>query len=153
MIADGIPKGLGTHNSNTNNTTIINREMTVAALLHKGVHEDPAVIDAASVLDMATIGGAQAAGLDQRVGSIEPGKRADLVLVDADRPNMTPLHDPVSALVYQTTGAEVDTVIVDGEILLHQGVLTRMTAAEESGLRHEAQLRSRDILRRTGLLA
>jgi cytosine/adenosine deaminase-related metal-dependent hydrolase len=79
------------------------------------------------------------------------GKRADLVLLDTASPSMVPRHDPVSTIVYQASGGEVDTVIVDGEVLLDNRVLTRLPPEMEEELKREAQRRSVDILRRSGL--
>ncbi len=153
MLKAGVTVGLGTDNANCNNSVSVLREASIAALVHKGVTGDPAAITADTVLAMATIDGARAAGLARLIGSIEVGKRADLVLLDAIRPNMVPNHDPVSTVIYQATGAEVDTVIVDGDVLMREGVLTGFPPHFEEELREEAQRRSVDILRRGGLFS
>jgi 5-methylthioadenosine/S-adenosylhomocysteine deaminase len=100
---------------------------------------------------MSTIEGAKTIGRDDLIGSIEPGKRADILILDTARTNMTPLHEPAATIVYQATGAEVDTVIVDGRILLRHGVPTILNAESEAELRAEAQRRSIEIMRRSGI--
>jgi len=98
--------------------------MKTCALLHKSQRWDPTIADAQKVLDMATIDGAKCLGLEREIGSIEKGKRADLVLVRLQEPNMMPIHGPktlVSDLVYSARGSNVDTTIVDGQVLFTRG--------------------------------
>ena len=92
--------------------------MYLAALVPKDAHLDPAVMPPERVLEMATLHGARALGLEDEIGSLEPGKRADLVLFDLDLPEWRPLLDPVNTLVYSASGASVRTVLVDGRVLL-----------------------------------
>ena len=98
------------------------REMGLLALVHKGIHEQPQCISADDALRMVTRGGAQALGLP--CGSIEVGKKADLALLNLDAPSLTPLGNPVAALVYAANGSEVDTVIIDGKVVLRHRELT-----------------------------
>jgi 5-methylthioadenosine/S-adenosylhomocysteine deaminase len=97
--------------------------MDMAAKLHKVALLDPCVMDARTTLRMATIEGAKAIGLDTVTGSIEKGKRADIILVDTDRPHMTPMYDPYSGLVYSAKAADVNLVMVDGRVLVRDGKL------------------------------
>src|SRR5262249_44769631 len=97
---------------------------------------DPLAIPAAVALEMATIGGARALKLDHLVGSLEPGKRADVVIIDLDEDNLVPLYDPVSHLAYAVEAADVRTVIVDGRIVLRDGVLT---TADEREIRRQVR--------------
>ena len=90
----------------------------MASLLHKLQSGDPCVVDAATSLEMATIGGARAIGLEAMIGSLEPGKRADLIVVSMTAPRQTPMYEPISHLVYTTRGDDVDTTIVNGRILM-----------------------------------
>jgi cytosine/adenosine deaminase-related metal-dependent hydrolase len=152
MLSVGITVGLGTDNANCNDSTSMLREMTLAALLHKGVARDAGAITAEQVLQMATIGAARAIGEDSRIGSIEKGKRADIVLIDTQKIHMTPLHSVIAGLVYQANGSEVDTVIVDGQVLVERGNVTFMSIEEEAKLRLEAQQRSVELMARIGLL-
>ena len=121
MIKLGIPVGLGTDGAASNNRLDIWSEMKLAAILHKGVTRDPIVIPADTALAMATIEGARALGMGDEIGSLEVGKRADLILVDTKRSHLAPLHDPVSLLVYAATKDDVSAVMIDGKWLVQEG--------------------------------
>lgn len=114
----GLRLGLGTDGCASNNTLDMFREMTTAAKLHKVHRLDSTAAEAAHVLGMATRGGAEALGLGTLIGSIETGKRADLIVVDTARPHLTPMYSPVSHAVYAMTGADVRHVMVDGRLLV-----------------------------------
>lgn len=116
MIDIGMAVGLGTDGSASNNDLDLFSEMDTAAKLHKVAKMDPCVMDARTTVQMATIHGAKALGLDKVIGSIEKGKRADIILVDTDKPHLTPLFDPYSALVYAAKSSDVSLVMVDGVI-------------------------------------
>ena len=118
-------------------------EMKFAALINKIHKLDPVAVSARSALRMATINGAQALGLGDEIGSIEVGKRADLVLVDLKKPHFTPLHDVVSHLVYSGVGSDVDTVLVDGEILMQE---RKVLTLDEDEVMRKAQEASEDLL-------
>jgi 5-methylthioadenosine/S-adenosylhomocysteine deaminase len=148
MIKKGVKVGLGCDGAPCNNTYDMLREMRIASLLQKARLLNPAVMPAEQVLEMATINGARALGVDNEVGSIEVGKRADLILIDTNRPSMTPLFDPVSAVVYGATGEDVETVMVDGEILMQNRIVS--TIDEERVLR-QAQSRGMELLERVGI--
>jgi len=124
MWAAGVPVGLGTDGPASNNSLDMFDTMKTCALLHKSQRWDPTIADAQKVLDMATIDGAKCLSLEKEIGSIEKGKRADLVLVRLREPNMMPIHGArtlVSDLVYSARGSNVDTTIVDGHILFTEG--------------------------------
>jgi cytosine/adenosine deaminase-related metal-dependent hydrolase len=106
------------------------REMKLAAIIHKAVTLDPLIVPAETVLEMATINGAKALGLEHEIGSLEVGKKADLIVIDLERLHTTPSLNPVSTLVYAATGGEVDTVMVDGNIVVAQGQLLSMDEHE-----------------------
>ncbi len=114
----GVDVGLGTDGAASNNDLDMFEAMRMASLLHKLQSGDPRVVDAATSLEMATIGGARAIGLEAMIGSLEPGKRADLIVVSMTAPRQTPMYDPISHLVYTTRGDDVDTMIVNGRILM-----------------------------------
>lgn len=121
MFEAGIPVGLGTDGAASNNALDMFETMKVCALLHKVHRWDPTVLNAQNVLDLATIGGAKALGVEHEIGSLVEGKRADIILVDANSPNMNPVYggDTVIAdLVYSASSANVDTTIVDGQVLM-----------------------------------
>jgi 5-methylthioadenosine/S-adenosylhomocysteine deaminase len=136
MLRAGVLVGLGTDGAASNNGLDLLAEIQMAALVHKGVRLDPLAVPAAAALEMATIGGARALKLDRLVGSLEPGKRADVVIINLDEDNLVPLYDPVSHLAYAIETADVRTVIVDGRIVLRDGVLT---TADEREIRRQVR--------------
>lgn len=117
MLAAGIPVGLGTDGCASNNRLDMFFEMDLCAKLHKVKNLDPTILPAEVVLKMATIGGAGVLGLEKDIGSLEPGKKADVVLIDCRQPHLQPFYSP-DLLVYGATGADVVTVIIDGKILV-----------------------------------
>jgi 5-methylthioadenosine/S-adenosylhomocysteine deaminase len=119
LIQKGIAVGLGTDGSASNNDLDMFGEMGTAAKLHKVIQMDSTVMDAKTVLKMATINGAKALGLEDRVGSIEPGKLADLIIVDTRKPHLAPMHSYYSQLVYAASGADVKTSIIGGRVVMH----------------------------------
>jgi 5-methylthioadenosine/S-adenosylhomocysteine deaminase len=96
---------------------------------------------------MATIGGAHAVGLEKEIGSIEPGKKADIAILDFNNAFMTPIHHPVSAIVYSALGHEVSSVLIDGRFVMRDGVVTGVNEAE---VRRTAQAHADDLARRSG---
>ncbi len=96
---------------------------------------------------MATIDGARAVGLEAEIGSIEAGKKADLVVLDYDNAFMTPIHHPVSAIVYSALGNEVTSVMIDGRFVMRDGVVT---GVNEAAVRRQAQISADDLARRAG---
>lgn len=130
LLRRGIGVGLGSDGPNCGGGGPLFEVMKLAACVHRiGEPDGDRWVSAKDAFRMATIGGARALGLGAEIGSIEPGKRADLVLLDADAPSLVPLNDPVRQLVYGETGQAVDTVIVNGEIVLDGGRPTRFDPA------------------------
>jgi 5-methylthioadenosine/S-adenosylhomocysteine deaminase len=117
-LAAGVPVGLGTDGAASNNDLDMFEAMRFAALLHKLHVHDPKAMPAPVVLEMATRQGARALGLEKQIGSLEPGKRADVIIVSMSSARQTPMYDPVSHLVYATHGDDVLTVIVNGKTLM-----------------------------------
>ncbi|NOZ76369.1 MAG: amidohydrolase family protein [Euryarchaeota archaeon] len=113
----GIQVSLATDGAASNNTLDMFETMKMTALLHKVTSGDASAVPAGTVLEMATAGGARALGMEE-IGSLEVGKRADIVLVNTKVPNLTPFTNPVSHLVYAARSSDVDTVMVDGRILM-----------------------------------
>ena len=129
LLDEGISVSLGADGAACNNRLDMFTEMRTAALLQKALH-GPEVLPAGRVLRMATIDGARAIGLDSEIGSLEAGKRADLALVRLDRLHATPVSDVVSALVYSAEAHDVDTVIVDGRLLMRDRKLLSIDERE-----------------------
>jgi 5-methylthioadenosine/S-adenosylhomocysteine deaminase len=118
LLTAGAALGLGTDGAASNNQIDLFGEIDAASLIHKAVRLDPRVVPASATVAMATIGGARALGLDHLIGSLEVSKRADVVLLDLDADNLIPLYNPLSHLAYAARGANVRTVLVDGQIVL-----------------------------------
>lgn len=135
MRAAGINVALGTDGAASNNRLDMFQEMRTAALLAKAQSGRADALPARAVLEMATLGGARALGLEDRIGSIEPGKAADLVAVNLSDLALSPIYDPISHLVYAAGREDVSHVWVGGELLVSEGRLTR---AREGDLRARA---------------
>jgi len=118
MQARGISVSLGTDGCASNNDLDLFLEMDTAAKIHKVATMDPTVMDARQVVQMATLNGARALGLEDRIGSIEVGKAADLIILDLNQPHLTPMYNPFSHLVYAVSGADVLTSIINGKVVM-----------------------------------
>jgi 5-methylthioadenosine/S-adenosylhomocysteine deaminase len=130
MLAAGVRVGLGTDGAASNNDLDMIGEMGSAARLHKVAALDPTAAPARAVLRMATQGGADALHMGERIGSLEAGKRADLIVLDASGPNALPLFDPTSHVVYSARADAVETVLVDGVVLMHRRRLRTLDTEE-----------------------
>jgi cytosine/adenosine deaminase-related metal-dependent hydrolase len=148
MLASGVNVALGCDGGPSNNDYDLIREMKLAAILHKAVTLDPLIVPAESVLEMATINGARALGLEHEIGSLEVGKKADLIVVDLERLHTTPSMNPVSTLVYAATGGEVDTVVVDGRIVVRDHQLLTM---DEYEIMAQARQHANALYKRAGI--
>lgn len=148
MRARGIGVSLGADGAACNNRLDMFDEMRLAATL-QAERQGPGALPARDVLWMATRGGARALGLDAEIGSIEPGKRADLILVRADAPHLLPGPDPWSTLVYAARGTDVELTMVDGRVLVEGGVPTGLDGA---AVADEARRSARTLMSRAGLL-
>ncbi len=118
LLAAGVAVGLGTDGCASNNDLDLFGEMDTVAKLHKVHRLDPTVLGAETVLHLATMGGARVLGVADRIGSLEPGKRADIIVVDTRQPHLTPLYHPVSHLVYAARGADVRHTVIDGRVVM-----------------------------------
>ena len=137
MRARGITVSLGADGAACNNRLDMFDEMRLSGVL-QAMRLHPGALPAADVLWMATRSGARTLGLEDDIGSIEPGKRADLIIVDRDRPHLQPGPDPYSTLVYSARGSDVRTTVVDGEVLVDEFAPTRVDRAEISVKAREA---------------
>src|SRR5438034_993297 len=129
MRARGITVSLGADGAACNNRLDMFEEMRLAAVL-QAMRKQPGVLPAREVLWMATRAGARTLGLDHDIGSLDVGKKADIIVVDRDRPHLAPGPDPYSTLVYAARGSDVRATIVDGEILVNNFEPTRVDRAE-----------------------
>lgn len=118
MLELGIDVGLGTDGAASNNTLDLFSDMRACALLHKVNNFDPTAVSAKDVVKMATSGGAKVLGLEKEIGSLEAGKKADIITVNLDKPHLTPVFNPYSHLVYCVGGEDVENVIVNGKIIM-----------------------------------
>jgi 5-methylthioadenosine/S-adenosylhomocysteine deaminase len=121
--------GLGTDGAASNNDLDLFEAMRVSSLRHKLQTGDPRAVSARAALEMATIRGARALGMESRIGSLEPGKRADVILVDVSGARQTPMYDPVSHLVYVVRGGDVRTTIVNGRVLMKDRRVSTLSEA------------------------
>ena len=144
LLRLGVPVGLGTDGCASNNNLDLIQEMDTAAKLQKVYTMDPTVLPARTALELATSGGARLLGLDREVGALAPGLKGDLIVIDLDQPHLTPLYDPYSHLVYAATGADVQTVLVHGRVVVQDRRLLSFDL-------EETLARARELA--TGLLA
>ncbi len=129
MLEEKVSVSLGTDGAASNNCLDMFDTMKICALIHKFYRWDPAVMPAQKVLDLATLGGAEALNLSNEIGSVEKGKKADLILIDLKNPNLIPIHNSnslISDLVYSIKGENVDSTIVNGEFLMKNKKFTRL---------------------------
>lgn len=145
LMNAGVTVGLGSDGPASNNSLDMFETMKFAVLLQRVFYKDPTVLSARRVLEMATIEGAKALRLDNITGSLEVGKRADLILIDAEKPHLTPMHDPYANIVYSARGSDVDTVMVDGKIIMENREVK--TLNEEEAIR-KAEETALDLLNR-----
>jgi len=125
LFGEKISVCLGTDGAASNNSLDMLGEMRLAALIHKGNTLDPVCLPASEVMAMATVNGARAAGFPD-VGRIEPGYKADIILINTDKPHICPVNDPRSAVIYSARADDVDTVIVGGKLLMRERELLGM---------------------------
>ena len=143
MLQMNLPVGLGTDGAASNNDLSLWEEMDTAAKLHKLISGDPKVLSAQQAFEMATIGGARALHLEKEIGSIETGKRADIVILDFDGLHQTPYYNIYSSLVYSTKSNDVRTVIINGRIvMLNKNLLT----LDESVIKKDANAYRQKII-------
>jgi 5-methylthioadenosine/S-adenosylhomocysteine deaminase len=145
LIELGVNTALGTDGPASNNTLDMFETMKFGALLQKFVYRKPEVLSAREVLEMATINGAKALGLEKSVGSLEVGKKADIILIDLLKPHLRPLHNVYASILYSARGGDVDTVIVDGKILMENRVVKTL---DEHAVVEKAERRAFELLSR-----
>ncbi len=150
MLRQGVNVALGTDGAASNHSQDLFDTMKAASLLQKVHYQDAGVIDPYAVLRMATSGGAKALGLDSMCGTIEVGKRADLILVDIDTVHNQPVNDIFSQIVHCAKASDVQTVMVSGEILMQDRKLLRR---DEKQILADARQANRDLMKRVTKLS
>jgi 5-methylthioadenosine/S-adenosylhomocysteine deaminase len=148
LLDAGVNVALGTDAAAANNGADLIRDLKWVGYLQKLRHHDATVVTAEQVLEMATIGGARALGLADLTGSLEVGKRADFIVVRTDGPGWVPNLNPVANFVYSTTGADIDTVVVGGDVLMEGRTLTTL---DEERVLADARSAVADLYGRTGV--
>ena len=133
MLEKGVSVGLGTDGCASNNDLDLFKEMDTAAKLEKIRYLDPTVMNDRTVLRMATIEGARVLGLENTIGSLEVGKLADIILLDLNQPHLVPCYDPFSILVYTAGGADVDSVMINGKMVMENRRILTFDVGEVMG--------------------
>jgi 5-methylthioadenosine/S-adenosylhomocysteine deaminase len=142
LLKRGVSVGIGTDGPASNNNLDLFEEMRSASLMHKLISRDPQAMSARTLVQMATVGGAEVLGMDDRIGSLKVGKLADIVVIDLKRPHLTPLYDPISHLVYAARASDVRDVLVNGKPVVRNGcVLT----VDEEELRSQVLAKAQEI--------
>ena len=145
MLKMGINLGLGTDGSSSNNNLNMFEEIHIASIVNKAVNKDAVAVPAIEVLKMATINGAKALDWNEDIGSIEIGKKADIILIDINKPHLYPIHNIISLLAYSVQGSDVDTVIVDGKILMEN---REMKTVDVEKIMYNTDKIAKDLVRR-----
>jgi len=147
MLERGVKVGFGTDGAASNNTLDLLRDVQLAALLYKGLTQDPTCMPAPVVARLLTRGGAEVLGLGAEIGTLAVGKRADIVCLDCREPHTVPLYDPESHLVYAARSSDVRHVVVDGRVVVEE---RRVLTVDEAALRQEVQQLAQRIRRAVG---
>lgn len=130
LLKNGINVALGTDGQGSTNTLDMFLEIKLAAYMQKGMYNSATAITAEDVLKMATIKGAEVLGIDSEVGSLEVGKRADIIIINTNKPHLCPIHNIYSTLAYSVSGDDVETSIIDGNIVMENRVIQNVDEAE-----------------------
>ncbi|HKB64352.1 MAG TPA: amidohydrolase [Pyrinomonadaceae bacterium] len=147
MMAEGLRVGLGTDGAASNNDLSMWEEMDTAAKLHKLISGDPKVMSAEQAFELATSSGARALHMEKEIGSIEGGKRADIVLVNRDALNQIPLYNVYSDLVYATKASDVQTVIINGRVVMRD---RRLLTLDEAAIKEGARVFREKVIKSLG---
>lgn len=145
FLKAGVNVALGTDGAGSNNNQDMIEAMRFAVLIHRGARKHPNIITAWDALEMATINGAKALGLENEIGSLEPGKKADITIIDLESPSIALAHDPLGSIVYCANAADVDTVIVDGKVVMRN---RKVLTIDEEKAKEEAWKVALDLLDR-----
>lgn len=143
LLNHGVNVCLGTDGAASNNNLNMFEEISLASLINKGLTKNPESVPAYKALEMATINGAKAIGKESEIGSIEIGKKADIIMIDIDKPHFYPRNNPVASLVYSAQASDVDTVLVDGEILMKEG---EFVTIDLQNIMQNAEIKARELI-------
>ncbi|MDD5167592.1 MAG: amidohydrolase [Syntrophales bacterium] len=146
MMKHGIVVGLGTDGCASNNNLDMFQEIDTAAKLEKSALLDPTVMSAETVIRMATCNGAKVLGLDRQVGTLTVGKKADICIIDMNKPHLTPMYNEYSHLAYAISGSDVDTVLINGRIVMRNRCLTTIDELEVMARVRKIAVRIRESL-------
>jgi 5-methylthioadenosine/S-adenosylhomocysteine deaminase len=139
MLKKGITVSLGTDSPCSNNTADMFEVMKITAILHKGVNRNPTLTSAEQVFEMATIKGAEALSWSNEIGSIEIGKKADLAIIDIKKPHLCPVYNEISHLVYAAKASDVETVVINGKIVMENRKLTTVNVEKVMSMAEKAK--------------
>ncbi len=143
MLEKGINVGIGTDGASSNNNLNMFEEMNLTALIHKGYNQNPLILNGEEVLKMATIGGAKVLGLEKEIGSLEEGKKADIIIIDLEKPHFYPKANLISNMVYSAQGSDVKTVIINGSIVMED---YKFLAFNEKEILEKSEAMKKDLL-------
>lgn len=143
MLKKGIKVALGTDGSSSNNNLNMFEEINLAAIVNKAVNLDAVSVPALTAIEMATINGAYAMDWEDEIGSIEVGKKADIILVDLDKPHLYPRHNIISSIAYSAQGSDVDTVIIDGKIIMEKRIIKTLDVEK---IMYMAEKQAKDLI-------
>jgi 5-methylthioadenosine/S-adenosylhomocysteine deaminase len=150
LIEAGVTVGLATDGAGSNNSNDMLEVMKAAVLLQKVSHADPTILTAEKILEAATIDGAGCLGMEDKIGSLETGKKADLFIFNPFRSaKAVPMHHPVSTLVYSSSQANVETLIIDGQIVMEDG---KVMVVDETAVLEKADEAALALSERAGTL-
>jgi 5-methylthioadenosine/S-adenosylhomocysteine deaminase len=141
MLRKGVTVSLGTDSPCSNNTADMFEVMKTTALLHKGINKNPTLMPAEQILEMATIKGAKALSWENEIGSIKVGKKADLAIINFRKPHLYPLFNETSHLIYAAKSTDVETVIINGKIVMENGQLTTVDVEKVMDMAEKAKER------------
>jgi atrazine chlorohydrolase/5-methylthioadenosine/S-adenosylhomocysteine deaminase/melamine deaminase len=151
LLDQGVTVGMGTDDANCNDSVNLLSDMKIMTLLWRALESNPSAISPEKAIEMATIDGAHAIGMGQHIGSIEVGKLADIITVDLRHAQTTPSHHVATTIVFGTYGGEVDTAIINGEVVMRHRKVRFLSQEQEDSLYDEASARSSDIHARSGV--
>lgn len=145
MLKKGIKVSLGTDGASSNNNLNMFEEINLAAIINKAVNLDAVSVPAIKSIEMATVNGAYALDWYDEIGSLEVGKKADIILIDLDKPHLYPRYNLISSVAYSTQGSDVDTVIIDGKVIMEKRIIKTVDVEK---IMYMADKQAKDLINR-----